>query len=40
VEKARVFLDLALGAAYTPLSIDPKGRIYAMNNGKLTVLGK
>jgi outer membrane protein assembly factor BamB len=40
VEKARVFLDLALGAAYTPLAIDPKGRIYAMNNGKLIVLGK
>ena len=40
VEKARVFLSLALGAAYTPLSIDPNGRIYAMNNGQLRVLGR
>jgi outer membrane protein assembly factor BamB len=40
VEKARVFLSRARGAAYTPLSIDPAGRIYAMNNGQLTVLGK
>jgi outer membrane protein assembly factor BamB len=40
VEKARVFLNLALGGAYTPLSIDPAGRIYAMNNGQLTVLGQ
>src|SRR3984893_2777025 len=40
VERARVFLNLALAAAYTPLSIDPAGRIYAMNNGQLTALGK
>jgi outer membrane protein assembly factor BamB len=40
VEKARVFLSLALGAAYTPLSIDPAGRIYAMNNGQLAILGR
>ena len=37
---AKVFLDIALGAAYTPLSIDEHGRIYALNNGKFTVLGE
>jgi outer membrane protein assembly factor BamB len=39
-ETARVFLDRTLGAAYTPLAIDPEGRIYAMNNGELSVLGR
>jgi hypothetical protein len=29
VEKARVFLEIAQGAAYTPLSLDGQGRIYA-----------
>ena len=38
-EKSRFFLNLAEGAAYTPLAIDRKGRIFAMNNGQLTVLG-
>jgi outer membrane protein assembly factor BamB len=34
------FLDRTLGAAYTPLAIDASGRIYAMNFGILTVLGR
>jgi hypothetical protein len=33
--KNRVFLDRALGAAYTPISMDAKGRIYAQNAGKM-----
>jgi hypothetical protein len=40
VLKTQTFLNQALGAAYTPISIDPKGRIYALNNGELTVFGK
>jgi hypothetical protein len=39
-EKAHLFLKLALGAAYTPLSIDYAGRIYALNGGELTVVGQ
>jgi hypothetical protein len=35
----RLFLQLALGAAYTPLSIDQNGRIYTQNAGHLFVLG-
>jgi hypothetical protein len=34
-----VFLERALGAAYTPLAIDAAGRLYAMNFGVMTVLG-
>jgi len=34
-----LFLKLALGAAYTPLSIDLQGRIYAQNDGHLFVVG-
>jgi hypothetical protein len=34
-----LFLNLALGAAYTPVSIGPEGRIYAQNNGHLLVVG-
>jgi outer membrane protein assembly factor BamB len=40
VEKARVFMDMALGAAYTPIALDGKGRVYAMNDGALKVLGQ
>jgi hypothetical protein len=36
----RLFLQLALGAAYTPLSIDRQGRIYTQNAGHLFVLGE
>jgi hypothetical protein len=35
----RLFLQLALGAAYTPLSIGPDGKIYTQNAGHLFVLG-
>ncbi len=35
----RLFLNLALGAAYTPLSIGPDGKIYAENDGHLFVIG-
>jgi hypothetical protein len=38
--KTQTFLNQALGAAYTPISIDPGGRVYALNNGELTVLGR
>lgn len=36
---ARLFTNLALGAAYTPLSIDAAGRVYAQNDGHLFVVG-
>lgn len=35
----RIFLDLALGAAYTPVAISPDGLIFAQNNGHLFVGG-
>jgi hypothetical protein len=35
-----IFLDLALGAAYTPLAIGPDGRIYTENKGTLFVIGQ
>jgi hypothetical protein len=34
-----VFTNLAIGAAYTPLSIGPDGKIYTQNAGKLFVTG-
>ncbi len=34
------FLERTLGAAYTPLAVDAQGRIYAMNFGVLSVIGK
>jgi len=34
------FLNIAEGAAYTPLALDPQGRIYTLQNGELTVLGR
>lgn len=39
VPKARKFLRLALGAAYTPLSIGPDGKLYTQNDGHLFILG-
>jgi len=38
-QRARHFLKLAIGAAYTPIALDAKGRIYTMNGGDLFVLG-
>ena len=35
-----LFLDLALGAAYTPLAIGPDGRVYTENKGTLFVIGQ
>lgn len=39
-ERERVFMTRTLSAAYTPLSIDNRGRIYAQNNGELYILGR
>jgi len=38
--KANIFLNLALGAAYTPLAIGPDGKIYTENKGTLVVIGQ
>lgn len=38
--KQDIFLDLALGAAYTPLAIGPDGKIYTENKGVLFVIGQ
>ncbi len=35
----KMFLDLALGAAYTPLSIGQDGKLYTQNNGQMFVVG-
>jgi hypothetical protein len=35
----QVFLDTALGAAYTPLSLGPDGVVYTQNNGVLFAVG-
>ena len=35
----KLFLNLALGAAYTPLSIGPDGKLYTQNDGRLFVVG-
>lgn len=34
----RIFQNLALGAAYTPVSLDSSGRIYSQNDGVLFVV--
>jgi outer membrane protein assembly factor BamB len=34
-----LFLDTALGAAYTPVSIAPDGAVYVQNNGILFAVG-
>jgi outer membrane protein assembly factor BamB len=34
----RIFLHQAIGAAYTPTSIGPDGRIYTQNDGNLFVI--
>jgi hypothetical protein len=35
----KMFLNSAIGAAYTPISIGPDGKIYTQNNGQLFVVG-
>ena len=35
-----LFLDLAIGAAYTPVSLGADGRIYTQNDGHLFVVGR
>jgi outer membrane protein assembly factor BamB len=35
-----VFLDRAIGAAYTPIALDHAGRVFALNAGRLAVLGQ
>ncbi len=35
-----LFLDRALGAAYTPIALDRQGRVFALNAGRLSVLGQ
>jgi len=36
----KLFANLAVGAAYTPFSIDHHGRLYAQNNGHLFAVGE
>jgi hypothetical protein len=36
----KMFLNSAIGAAYTPISIGPDGKLYTQNNGQLFVIGK
>lgn len=35
----KIFLKLALGAAYTPLSVGPDGKLYVQNDGHLFIVG-
>jgi outer membrane protein assembly factor BamB len=36
----KVFLDRAIGAAYTPIALDQAGHVFALNAGRLAVLGQ
>src|SRR6202041_2443654 len=36
---ANLFLNLAVGSAYTPLSIGPAGKLYPQNDGHMFVVG-
>jgi hypothetical protein len=36
----RIFQQLAIGAAYTPASMDSRGRIYSQNDGHLFIVGR
>jgi len=38
-QRRALFLDTALGAAYTPVSIAPDGAVYVQNNGTLFAVG-
>jgi len=35
----KLFLNLAIGAAYTPVSVGPDGKVYTQNNGHLFAVG-
>jgi len=37
---ASLFLNAALGAAYTPLALDRRGHVFALNGGHLSVAGE
>ena len=37
---SRYFLQLSIGAAYTPVALDGQGRIYALNGGTMRVIGQ
>jgi hypothetical protein len=39
-EKEHLFLNLAQGAAYTPLAIDANGHIFVLNAGHMSVIGQ
>jgi hypothetical protein len=34
------FLSMSIGAAYTPLALDAAGRLYTLNDGVMTVIGR
>ncbi len=36
----KIFMLEALGAAYTPMSLGPDGKVYSQNNGHLFVIGQ
>jgi hypothetical protein len=38
--REKLFLETAIGAAYTPLTIDRNGRVYSQNFGHLFVVGR
>ena len=40
VLKQQLFLNWALGAAYTPLALGPDGKIYTQNAGQVFVVGE
>lgn len=39
-QRATVFLSKTVASAYTPVSLDDQGHVYAQNNGELYVLGR
>jgi len=39
VPQETIFTNLAIGAAYTPLSVGPDGKLYVQNDGHLFVIG-
>ena len=39
VPAEKIFLKQAIGAAYTPISFGPDGKLYSQNDGHLFVVG-